>query len=233
MTRNSSERGSSFFLILIGIALFAALSYAVMQSSRVSQSELSGDQARLAAQDIIQNGDAVAKAVQTLRLRGCADDEISSEGHPDGAINTESPSDESCHIFSLSGGKVNAKAADPSYYLTENPWSGKWLITGDDDFIGIGTNGCSDWTCAELLLTLSDLKPDVCLAIEKIVTGNTIMATDDDVQKWNIFTGLNYNSSPNVVGDDGSVSPLTGRGSGCIHETNENTYVFYQVLIAR
>ncbi len=233
MNHSASQRGSSFFLILLGIAIFAALSFAVLQGGRVSQSSLSADQARLAAQDILQYADAVAKAVQTLRLRGCTDREISFAGHPTGVANPSAPTDESCHVFSLSGGKVNAKIADSTYYKTGNTWSGQWRFTGDDDLIGIGTNGCSDNTCAELIMTLYDVKPDICAAIEKIVANNTTMATENDAMMWNNFAG-SYYATPEIVGDDTGGAPMHGRGSGCFFEDGgANAYVYYHVLIAR
>lgn len=233
MTHSASQRGSSFFLILLGIAIFAALSFAVLQGGRVSQSSLSGDQARLAAQDIIQYADTVAKAVQTLRLRGCSDTQISFAGHPNGATNPSAPTDESCHVFSLSGGKVNAKIADSNYYNTGNNWSGQWRFTGDDDLIGIGTNGCSDNSCAELIMTLYDVKQDICAAIEKIAAENTTIPTENDAMLWNSFAGT-YNATPEIVGDDTGGVPMRGRGSGCFFEDGgANAYVYYQVLIAR
>ncbi len=229
MTRNSTERGSAFFIILIAIAIFAALSFAVMQGSRVSQSQLSGDQARLAAQDIIQYANAVEKAVQALRLRGCSQQEISFEGAEDGQWNGNSPSDESCHVFSLQGGKVHYKDVDTTYYIPGNPWSGLWMFIPDEDFIGVGTNGCADDSCADLALELMDLKQDVCMAIEKILGDGTI-PEDDDIAGTGSYVGT-FDSTPNIVGDDDP--ELAGRGAACVHETNDGTYAFYQILIAR
>ncbi len=230
MTHSAYQRGSSFFLILLGIAIFAALSFAVLQGGRVSQSSLTADQARLAAQDIIQYANTIEKAVQTLRLRGCSETEISFAGHPSGVANPSAPTDESCHVFSLSGGKATAKRLDSSYYLSLNGTSGLWKFVTTDDFKEIGTNGCSDTTCGELALMVMDLKSDVCLAIEKILVSATTVPTDANITGTGSFAGT-YASTPTPVGDTDTA--LEGRGSACVYETVGGNFTFYQVLIAR
>lgn len=56
----SSERGSSFLIILLAVALFAALTYAIAKSSNGAKN-LSQEQVRLLASEIIDSGAALVK----------------------------------------------------------------------------------------------------------------------------------------------------------------------------
>jgi hypothetical protein len=67
--RNSGRRGNALFLILIAVALFAALSYAVTQTGRGGGSA-SREQTALMAAQIAQMGQDVTAAVQRMILTG-------------------------------------------------------------------------------------------------------------------------------------------------------------------
>ena len=68
-----SENGSAIFYIFIAVAMLAALSFAVAQSSRSTGKSLTEDRAKLAASEVISYGDTIAKAVGQIRLRGMQD----------------------------------------------------------------------------------------------------------------------------------------------------------------
>lgn len=67
MTNRQDTHGNVLFLILIAVALFAALSYAVTQSSR-SGGDANREKLRAAASEIIQYGTAMEQAVSRMRL---------------------------------------------------------------------------------------------------------------------------------------------------------------------
>lgn len=58
-----SERGNILFMILIAVALFAALSYAVTSSSRGGSKGIGEERARLLASRIVQYGTSIEQAV--------------------------------------------------------------------------------------------------------------------------------------------------------------------------
>lgn len=75
--KDNRESGNVLFIILICVALFAALTAAMNQSSRsTSTSMLSDQQARLLATEIIQYGNTLEQAVQRLMLKGCSETQL-------------------------------------------------------------------------------------------------------------------------------------------------------------
>lgn len=100
MYKPSNQSGNVLFLILIAVALFAALSYAVTQSNRGS-----GDADRELQQIDQAEADNCTASVNTARLRvevvnNCSSDQLSYERPDGGNSNPNAPIDKSCHIFS-------------------------------------------------------------------------------------------------------------------------------------
>jgi len=99
--------GNVLFLILIAVALFAALSYAVTQASRGGGKNIADEQASLETskqQSIQANIDG---ALWRLKLiNGCRDNEISYETPSGDNANPDAPEDNSCHVYHPDGGGV-------------------------------------------------------------------------------------------------------------------------------
>lgn len=102
----STQRGNVIFIILIAVALFAALGFAVSQRSNVS---VESEQAKIAQIESEQCQLAVSTAVKKLRrLKNCPPAQISYE-LPDGSNeNAQNPSDTSCFVFHANGGGLTA-----------------------------------------------------------------------------------------------------------------------------
>lgn len=109
--RNSfmkSSNGSALFLILIAVALFAALSYAVTNSSRGSggiekEQERIDTAVRQQCVAQVQYGENKLKV-----LNNCSDSELNYE-LPDGTnANGDAPADGSCDLFKASGAGLTA-----------------------------------------------------------------------------------------------------------------------------
>lgn len=107
-TRYKAENGNVLFLILIAVALFAALSYAVTQSNRSGGGDASRETSQLRTLRLAQYGTQISAAITRLKVsHNCSDDQISFE-NPILNIytNPNSPTDHSCEIFHPLGGGV-------------------------------------------------------------------------------------------------------------------------------
>lgn len=218
------QSGNVLFYILLAVALFAALSFAVSSTSTTSGNVLTGEQTRLAAQGVISYANTIAAAVQKLRLRGCTESQLNFENNiVSGYTNGGAPSDDSCDIFSTSGGQVQFKAPP------KNANDGSdWIITGTNEVTGVGTDGTGE----DLILSLENLDSAVCLELNNQLNPG-IFSTDPPVD-------LSTNSSTKFTGTYPSTDTianvghgLTGRISACYLETTGGEYNFYKVLLAR
>lgn len=97
------EKGNALFLILIAVALFAALSYAITSSSR-GGGNIEKEQAMI-DEGLNENCTAnIERGQNVLKLlNGCSNDEISYEIAGGVNSNPLAPPDKSCHMFDNAG----------------------------------------------------------------------------------------------------------------------------------
>ncbi|MGM0423221.1 MAG: hypothetical protein ACQEQL_09025, partial [Pseudomonadota bacterium] len=141
----SSQKGNALFLILIAVALFAALSYAVTQSGR-DAAGIEEEQELLDAGVAQQCEGAVNHAIKRVKtLNGCQPDQISYEIEGGINVNDDAPADESCHLFRENGGGATPCGA------YEDPKTDTGQITMDDtETVAVTAGGtylqCTDWS---------------------------------------------------------------------------------------
>ena len=217
---STAQKGSAFFIILIAIAMFAMLSYAVFQGGRSSQANLTSEKSKLIAQEILSFTDTVRKAVQTLRLRGCTENQISFEtADTNWFHNPSAPADKSCHIFDLAGGKVVYKNMEKTWIENTDQ---AWWFTAQTPVQDIGS------AAPELMMWITELQPEICVAINKLLTGKE--PEYELIGSNNIaYTGT-YNPVADNIGDDAG-SIYRGQSTGCYESADDST--FYAVLLAR
>jgi hypothetical protein len=149
-----NERGNALFLILIAVALFAALSYAVTQSGRGSGT-IDKEQGLISASQITQFPAAVRTGVTRMVITGTAA----------GAL-TFSPSDTtSVGVFSASGGGVVSQKP-PTAGVTSTAWRFKTAPTDDTGWFisGIGTDTASG---KDIFALLDNVSIGVCNNINR------------------------------------------------------------------
>lgn len=108
--RSPKHSGNILFIILIVVALFAALSYAITTGTRTSTKNVNTEQLDLLAAQIVEYGNNIENAIMRLMVsHGCSDTEISFHRPPfigsDIYYNPNAPTDFSCHIFTLTEGQ--------------------------------------------------------------------------------------------------------------------------------
>lgn len=242
MNKNS-QNGNAIVIILVAIALFAALGYAFSNTSRTSSKLFSDEETVAYANQVITYGNEVRSVIKRLQLRGCSDTDISFENNiVAGYANTnpDSPTDESCHVFSVNGGGLTPKSPDDK--LSDSSFSGQG---GYKTFNVYGRSCRESITCysdtidnEDLILFYPYLKRDICLEIN-----NRLGITNplDDAPIDGGCSGLagikfNGNYSEGVVL---FATELEGHKAGCFRHTGGScapvgdAYGFYQVLIER
>lgn len=170
----STKSGNVLFLILIAVALFAALSYAVTQSSKTSGGSVDKDKARLQASEIVNFMGSVKAAVDRVMLiNKCAFNQLAFENNvyentagallrPDGG-NPDAPADKSCHIFHTNGGGVQPYIVD-----IKNPHNYTGVYKpghGADSLRVIDNIGSS---VSDLTFHFADIDEEVCKAFNDL-----------------------------------------------------------------
>lgn len=146
----NTQRGNVLFLILVAVVLFAALSYAVTQSSR-GGGGVSKEQAKITASELIQMSTNMKFAVDRMRARGLGVEDIQINTT---TYNTPCTTGDDC-IFAPEGGGLplpepHQDIADVRYV---EPGNGYYVI-------GMGTNAAD-------LFIVFDVTEEVCTAINE------------------------------------------------------------------
>lgn len=237
------QQGNALFLILIAVALFAALSYAITQSGRGSGSAAK-EQAVLEAAKLLQYATNIQQAVSRMRLvNGCSDTSISFENTViSGYANASAPVNKSCHVFDVAGGGQTWQLPAAGSGTTNN-----WFFTGESCVYAVGTgltdcytaNGAAD---SDLMIALSGVSKDVCVQINKGLginnpSGNPPQSNN---QTWDspvaLFTGTYTQGGHAVQSDQSGQIDLYGKAVGCFNGEvfpAAGTYTVYMVLIER
>ncbi|MEM7618124.1 MAG: hypothetical protein AAF244_01945 [Pseudomonadota bacterium] len=225
----SSQSGNIFMIILIGVLLFAALLYTFSRSLQTGTSNISAQQAEIAAQEMLNYARMLDNAVSRVRQYGCSENEISFENdeQPSRYNNLNAPSDNSCHIFDQNGGGVEWQ--DLQY--------GEIFIDDGNCITDVGRGTSCTSADAELLLYVIDIDAPICLEINNRVNNidKNIIPSSVDFDITLIDDGFEgaFNS--------GTPTSITGEtidtfATGCGQDSSGTTsgqYVFYHTLIAR
>lgn len=232
----SRQSGNVLFLILIAVALFAALTYAVTQSTRSgSGSTSNAEKAQMLASQFTQYGAALNSAIMRLQLSGCTDLTLNfatpALAHPTlwgGSTNPNAPVNGSCDVFGPQG----------TTYIANLPAFGSRMnITS---LVGVDAVGTA---VSEIILYYvigdTQLAIDVCSAFNRSM-GNTGSASGGtaNVSDWTWAKGV-FNASPaasSMIGEDGGPALQGGKHAGCLDGGTSHgggNRILYQVLLPR
>jgi hypothetical protein len=110
------ERGNVLFIILIAIALFAALSYAVIHTGRGGSKDASEETSRINVSQLVQFATSIERAILQMKILGGIEDRLLDFRAPlptkrvDGTTASRSNANclqEDCRIFEPDGGGVS------------------------------------------------------------------------------------------------------------------------------
>lgn len=227
------QSGNALFMVLIGVMLFAALSFTFSRGNQQGAENISRRQAELAASDIITFGQRVGRTVDSMISKNKSENQISFEGLDAGYANSNCV-DDSCQVFKA--GKYGIQTSIPSASWINISHSSdyaylSWYVTAQFCIPGLPDATCSVPRGNELVLVLPYLKQAVCetinaqLGLPPPIPAPTIFGT---INAANEFDG-NYNLSGGAVLWD--AAELNGISAACV--SSSSGYHFYQVLLAR
>jgi len=222
------QSGNAVLFILIAVALFGALSYTFMRGNKSGQGNLTSNQARIAAQELLAFFNAVEKAANKLRARGCSESDISFANSVDtgpfitGNDSASAPVDKSCHVFDSAGAGLNMNMDWTKYQIPlasiPVPYQSQYAnVRFNGDYaaiVSLGTN------TTELSMAINWVKPEICDAYNQIL-GQTI----DKV------TVENDTALPYTYGDTNL--SLVGKYNFCHHNSGVDIDQIMYVWLAR
>lgn len=231
-----SERGNVLFLILIAVALFAALSYAVTQSTRSGGGDASKETGIINASQILQVPASYRTAVQRM---------VISQNIDGSQIVSSPPTDFSSmsanmlarDVYYPSGGGMPYPI--PPKDLMDPTLGGVWALNSENEVKGIGTgSGTTTPTIdtVELMALLPGLKKSVCESINKKlgITGMPVSAVDAYMVASADPGSYMENGGVGVIGSGSTDTQLIGKPEGCLQSSSDpNLYIFYAVVQER
>ncbi len=218
--RKTSQAGNVLIYVLIGVALFGMLSFAMTR--QIGNGGMSGNldanRAKLNAEELINYATAVRSVAEQMRVMGnVLPNEFSfvkpgETGYDSGVHRTQ--------IYHPAGGGANVYTPPADMFAGATPQRG-WVGM-------VGTN--VDWTSTsggDVLFTFLDVNPRICAAInERIYKNDSIPQLSADPSA--VFQGGGGDDSDFLAADCPSCN---GRSSLCV-ETNDG-YAFYNIIQAR
>lgn len=229
-----NEKGNVLFLILIAVALFAALSYAVSSSTRSGGSK--GEEGTLVeSSGIIQFGASISQAVSRMTILNKAEeDELCFyTGANDETYNHAGCDDDRHKVFHPEGGAVGYRK--PSEELNGGV---EWEFTSRARVFGVKNNEENDPASADLVMLSRNFNKTLCAKINEKIGINEIPVDFGDIDVFR-FDG-DYSGEDTIDGcnpdcTDIDDSPFASRSAnyGCFQEEATGDHIYFHLIHAR
>lgn len=229
MNIKQTQKGNVLFLILIAVALFAALSYAVTQSSR-SGGDAGRETNMINSAVLTQYPAALRTAVMRLVIDGVA---VNRQ-----QFNKPDPLDtdivDRLAVFNPSGGGAVYQEAPSDIMNDGSP--GVWSFNMDFEVTGLGATGTAGLPDNELIAFLPNITESVCQKIndEAGIAGIPVTANLSASYTKNQEDDYAWASVGSIDLDSTAGGDLHGKAFGCFQNASTTgEYVFYSVLYER
>jgi hypothetical protein len=216
------ERGNVFLFIMLGIVLFAALTFTVSKSfqNQTTTSNLSKKEAMLAASDIMSYAQSVERGVNRVRRKSTSESDISFSYESGSTFEHGTPQPDRNNVFKTAGGGATWKTPQAG----SNDGS-PWFFTGETCIQDLGTGGATCNTSGndeELLIVLPNVDTVVCDAINERL-GIGVTPTD---------SGGNYDTTPftGTFGNGTKIVLAGGPYAAACYTDGTNNDVSYVLL---
>jgi len=240
MHTNNSEKGNALFLILIAVALFAALSYAVTQSGRSSGS-IDRETAMIAASQITQYPATLDTSITRMIITGTTAGEVHfghTTSHSDAA---DTLTDEG-NVFNVDGGAATRSAPPSGIGNAEGDWpvqgtlsKGTWGFKDVTDSVNgyyiydVGSNDAV--TGREAVAYLHQIAIGVCEQINKgLNLAYDPIPFQDSAVDYTVGQGVGDAGPASDGGSSNTFGAMKGEPFGCIRN-GDIDYDYYHALI--
>lgn len=210
MTHLKSQNGNVLFFILLGVALFAALSYTVSSSFRGGSNTISDEQARVAAGQLIRAMQDIKSGYDYLwNQQGCSLDDV------DFTNPATTPFD--CDIFHPLGAGISYPNNLAEYQNGTGSGVFTFYYVGNAPSSGYGVDGLGT-AADDHLVMLQDVRPEICVNVNKLLGYATPTADKVDTDAANTA----------IMGDVNN--EFDGQTTGCRRLTASGQYDVFHVL---
>ena len=238
-TARDGEQGNVLFLILIAVALFAALSYAVTQSSRSGGGDAGRETNIVSGAQVTQYPAGVRTSILRMIVSNNAD-QTTLEFNSPSAYSDCTAGFARC-VFHPTGGGATYVLAPGEVMTSGNPTA--WVFNGENEIFNVGTSVGGDGQTAatsDVIAFLNGVSTNVCERINErlglptdLTTVVETAAIDTTTQMVNPdgATPTSIGFGGGTIGEGGAVD-LNGQPFGCFRDSGGNN-VYYHVLIER
>lgn len=174
-----TERGNVLFLILIAVALFAALSYAITQSTRSGSGDSSSEKNKIGSAQLAQYPAGIKTAIVRMMLDGRPVDDILFDAPRDyGDTFYATESGQRFNVFHPAGGgsvyqnapaELLVSGANSAGDTGDDEYKGAWVFSANYQINGIGITESSDSAANDVIAFLPGLKQSVCRKLNEEV----------------------------------------------------------------
>ena len=225
---HSNERGNVLFLILIAVALFAALSYAVTSSTRSGGGDASAEQVRLAYTKLESYTTALRSAATRMIVSGVSVNEINN--FTPSQFGTLSPAQIRSNIYHPDGGGVPYDAMRDPLITSAHPSDIYFTLQVDNVGTTSGTSAGN-----EILFAVA-VTDQLCNYINSRF-GYTGAIPDgggfiDDSSGYDSLNGSGP-ATRRVVADYGLPATFSGRTEACAFDAADGNNYYYATIIER
>ncbi len=233
--KRKSERGNVLFLILIAVALFAALSYAVTQSTRSGGGDASSETSLVNSAQITQYPASIKTAITRMIVSNSTSPYALSFDDPSlFTANLTTPQLEAENVFHPNGGGATYSLG-PANVMSANV-AAPWVFNTENEIENIGQSGGPNDTTADTIAFLPGVSTAICQKIHQKLGLSTTLPAETNIDfatvqdttvgsaTDRIFTG----GGTGVIGD-GNI--LSSQPQGCFTQGGSNIY--YHVIVER
>ena len=215
-----SERGNALVYVLIGVALFAALSYTLTRNAQTGNTGLDNEKSTLYANQIISHSQQVGQVVQQMLMTGSTINDIDFVKPGEAGYTTAPHQHKAFHPSG--GGAPIFNDANEDLFEKANAnrgWQGQ-----------AGTN--IEWTATtanDLIYSFLYVSGSICAKINNILNGNETIPADSNLDFSVHFI--------NGGGDDDTLETADCAGcesvySQCVLDSGTD-YIFYNVIASQ